>query len=89
MTLVMWMGEGGEEGKGVMEGVGVKGNLAPHQHEGSMLFHPQMHRGSGQGRLGFGYILKIYRDIIYASFCINGKEERRTVCKFGRLVQEH
>jgi len=34
---------------------GARGNVAPHQHQGYMHFHPQRHWGSGQGRLGSGY----------------------------------
>lgn len=41
-----------------MEVVGARGNLAPYQHQGSVHFRPQRHRGSGQGRLGSAHILK-------------------------------
>ena len=65
LTLEMWLGEGGEERMGGMERsgvevVGARGNLAPHQHQGSMHFRLQRHGGSGQGRLVSAHILETH-----------------------------
>lgn len=47
--------ERGEEEEGEVEVVvEARGNLAPHQHQGSMHFRPQKHGGLGTGEAGAG-----------------------------------
>lgn len=68
--------EGGGMQRGRCRWCGATGNLAPHQHQGSMHFRPQRHRGWGQGRLA--HILKAY-DTHF------NKAKERFVCVPGYL----